>query len=450
MKLNRVCKRIAACMVAAAIMICAVPTSSVWATTDDSNDIGQSKKENQTNGTAKVETADPSIVTTNAISDWPQAPDILEETGVLMDTTTGTVLYNKMMDQRMFPASTTKIMTALLALENSSLDDQVVFTETGVKDAYAGSSNIGMQVGETLTMEQCLYTMMLKSANEVTTQVAEYVGGSVEDFINMMNQKAKDLGCTGTHFNNANGLPDDNHYTTPHDMALIGQAAIQNETFRKIIGTEVYTLEPTNKNPNARSFDNHHAMIHEGDWYYEGCLGGKTGYTDAAQSTLVTFAEREGMLLVCVLMKGDGTQIVKDTKTILDYGFDNFILEDLQQVGEVLQGGKVIVPENSKIESLEVSEEIQQDAVLWTYSFSGYKVGSVSITKQSYEQIKEHEKQEKIKKEEEEKNARIKAAAEKKEKKTQDTMKLIIFVLGILILLALVLVIIKVILNKKK
>jgi D-alanyl-D-alanine carboxypeptidase (penicillin-binding protein 5/6) len=430
-----------------------ISSMNVWATGNEienqsgeqSQDISESSENSATQGVA-----DSSIITTNGIPNWPQAADVLEETGVLLDTGSGTILFNKKMDQRMYPASTTKIMTALLAIENSNLDDTVTFTETGVKDAYAGSSNIGMQVGEVLTMEQCLYAMMLKSANEVTTQVAEYIGGSVENFVNMMNQKAEELGCTGTHFNNANGLPDDNHYTTAHDLAIIGQAAIQNETFRKIIGTVVYTIEPTNKNPNARTYDNHHAMIHEGDWYYEGCLGGKTGYTDASQSTLVTFAERDGLLLVCVLMKGDGTQIVKDTKTVLDYGFNNFKLLKLAAKGDVVQGGTGIIPSKMGEEELEVKEDIQQDMILTTYLCGDYPVGTVAVTKESYEQVKAQEEQEAIEKEEKAEREKIEKEQNEKQEHTQNVMKMIILVLCGLIAVTILLVILKVILNRKK
>ena len=455
---KRIFGAITVCTVSAAIVFGNICPVQVWATetatagNETGVPAGEQPEESREGTSAAVPPApaDPSVVTTNGIAGWPQAMDIAEETGILMDASSGTVLFNKSMDERMYPASTTKIMTALLALENSSLDEQVTFTETGVKDAYPGSSNIGMQVGEVLTMEQCLYAMMLKSANEVTTQVAEYVGGSVENFVNMMNQKAADLGCTGTHFNNANGLPDDSHYTTAHDLALIGQAAIQNETFRKILGTVVYTIEPTNKNLKARTFDNHHAMIHEGDWYYEGCLGGKTGYTDAAQSTLVTFAQRNNLLLVCVLMKGDGTQIVKDTKTVLDYGFDNFKVLEFTAKGEVIQGGQGIIPAGMEESELEVLEDVQQDKVLTTYMCSEYPVGSVTVTRESYDQVKVQEEQEDLEKEQQEEQKRIQKEQNKKKEHTQNTMKLIILVLCGLIVFTVLLVVIRLILNRKK
>ena len=178
-------------------------------------------------------------ITTNSITGWPQGPEIVDETGVLMEAETGTILYDKGMDQRMYPASTTKIMTALVVLENTEdLQTKVTFTETGTKEVAPDSANIQAQLGEELTVEQCLYASLLASANEVSSQLAEFVGGTKEHFVEMMNLKAQELGCSDTHFTNPNGLPDENHYTTAHDLALIMQAAIQNETFREIESTQ--------------------------------------------------------------------------------------------------------------------------------------------------------------------------------------------------------------------
>ena len=274
---------------------------------------------------AAVNNGNVCTVESNTWKGWPQAPDISCGTGVLMDAGTGQILYNKGMYDQRYPASITKVMTSLVAIENSNLDAQVTFTETGMADAYSGSSNIIPQLGETFTMEQCIYMIMLKSANDVSTQVAETIGGSVENFIDMMNQKAAELGCTNTHFNNASGLPDENHYTSAHDMALIAQAALQNETFRQVVSTPHYVVPSTNLS-GARDYTNHHKMMLDGErWYYDGCIGGKTGYTDASLSTLVTFSSRDGMDLIAVVMYGLGDDAVyEDTRQLLDYGYANF------------------------------------------------------------------------------------------------------------------------------
>lgn len=274
---------------------------------------------------AAVDNGHVCTVESNTWKNWPQAADIQCGTGIVIDADTGTILFNKGMDDQRYPASITKIMTCLIALENSTPDMQVTFTETGMADAYSGSSNIIPKLGETFTMEQCIYMIMLKSANDVSTQVAEVVGGSVENFVNMMNQKAAELGCTNTHFNNASGLPDENHYTSAHDMARIAQAALQNETFCRVISTQSYTVPETNLS-GARVYENHHKMLLDNSGiHYDGCLGGKTGYTDSSLSTLVTFAERGGLKLISVVMYGLGDDVVyNDTRQLLDYAFSNF------------------------------------------------------------------------------------------------------------------------------
>ena len=264
-------------------------------------------------------------ITTNAIEGWPQGPDTYSETAVLMDADTGTILYNKGMDEKRYPASITKIMTALLALENSNLDDQVTFTEECLADQTSDSGNIGMQVGEVLTMRQCLLALMIRSANDVATQIAVQIAGSVAAFADMMNQKAQELGCVNTHFVNASGMPDENHYTTAHDMALIFREAIKNQDFLDIIGTQSFTIDPTNMNPESRTYSTHHALVAQGaPEYYEGCFGGKTGVTEASKNTLVSGATRDGMTLIAVAMRADAGQVCQDHISMFDYGFNNF------------------------------------------------------------------------------------------------------------------------------
>ena len=285
-------------------------------------------------------------ITTNAIEGWPQGPDTYSETAVLMDADTGTILYNKGMDEKRYPASITKIMTALLALENSNLDDQVTFTEECLADQTSDSGNIGMQVGEVLTMRQCLLALMIRSANDVATQIAVQIAGSVAAFADMMNQKAQELGCVNTHFVNASGMPDENHYTTAHDMALIFREAIKNQDFLDIIGTQSFTIDPTNMNPESRTYSTHHALVAQGaPEYYEGCFGGKTGVTEASKNTLVSGATRDGMTLIAVAMRADAGQVCQDHISMFDYGFNNF------QKVEV-PGGAVTIPKDVQVSDL--------------------------------------------------------------------------------------------------
>ena len=261
-------------------------------------------------------------VQTDTLANWPQGPAIYAESGILVDLDTQEILYSKNIDKQLYPASITKIMTTLVAIESSSPEEPVTFSQHALDSIEWDSSNIGCRLNETLTMEQCWYAMMLNSANEVCCGVAEHISGSIEAFVDKMNQKAAELGCTNTHFSNPNGLPDETHYTTAHDMALIANAAYQNETFRQIFSTRQYEIPPTPQYTETRYLYNHHKMMQpDTEYYYEGCLGGKTGYTETALNTLVTIASRNGKNLLCVTMRTQGRQVYTDTASLFDYGF---------------------------------------------------------------------------------------------------------------------------------
>ena len=178
-----------------------------------------------------------------------------------MEQETGTILYSKNMDDQHYPASITKIMTALLVLENCDLDETVTFSAEAVYGTELGSSSIARDVGEEMTVEQTLYGMMLESANECAYALGEHVAGDIPTFVDMMNERAKELGCTNTHFNNTNGLPDEEHYTSAHDMALIARAAYAIPKFAEIVGTKNYTIPPTNKHEDSTPLNNHHQML---------------------------------------------------------------------------------------------------------------------------------------------------------------------------------------------
>lgn len=272
-----------------------------------------------------------SSLTIYAKESWPVGPEIMAESAIVIEAETGTVLYEKNSHEQMYPASITKILTALLAIENSSFDEEVTFSYDSVFKTEG--SGIGRDKDEVMTMEQCLYALMLNSANECAYAIAEHTGVTYENFVQMMNDRAKKLGCKNTHFNNPHGLTDEQHYTSSYDMALIGREAIRNDTFRKITSTTKYTIPPTNKHPNENTYlNNHHKMLlPESDYYYEYCIGGKTGYTEAAGNTLITFAERDGMTLICVVMKEKKPDHYIDTKELLDYCFSNFRLWNIAE-----------------------------------------------------------------------------------------------------------------------
>lgn len=262
-------------------------------------------------------------VQSDEIENWPTGPQITAQAAILMDANTGIILYAKNIHEKLYPASTTKILTSLLAMENGNLDDMVSFSHEAVFSVPLGGSNMGMDEGESITLEEALYGILVASANEVSNAVAEYVSGSISDFTDLMNERAAQLGCTDSHFINANGLFDENHYTSAYDLALISRAFFQNEMLCKISNTPRYHFEPSETQPDDFYKKNKHQLI-TGELPYEGVIGGKTGYTDQSRQTLVTCAEQNGMKLICVVFKEESPNQFTDTIELFNYGFQNF------------------------------------------------------------------------------------------------------------------------------
>jgi D-alanyl-D-alanine carboxypeptidase len=338
---------------------------------------------------------------------WPEGPDIETPNAILMEASTGTILYEKDAYSSQYPASITKIMTTLVALENVELNEVVTFSDDAINNTEG--SGIARDYGEQMTIEQCLYAVMLNSANECAYAVAEYVGGGdVSRFVDMMNEKAAELGCVNTHFSNPHGLFDEDHYTCCYDMALIAKAAYENETFRIITGTARYTIPPTNKHSEETPLQNHNEMLYPWQHYnyvYEYCTGGKTGYTEVARSTLVTYAEKDGMTLVCVVMHTESPNQWTDSRTLFDYGFDNFqllniadhenrydtetvetgSLNDNEPFVDIDQKAGIVLPKTADF--LDASPRIVYDStdenVVGTisYTYAGRDVGSADIKK---------------------------------------------------------------------
>lgn len=288
--------------------------TQVFATEIDSSDTAEQDASEDTS------TEEPAVITD------PDAPAIVANSAIVMDAKTGYILYGKNETKRCYPASITKVMTCLVALEHVNMTDTITFSENAIWGIERDSNHIALDVGEQITAEQCFYGILLQSANEAAWGMAEHVGGSLEGFADMMNQKAAELGCKDTHFVNANGLHDDNHYTTAYDMALITQAAIQNPMFRTIDETTYYQIPPTNLCEEPRDLWHQLKMLYPtSPYYYEPLEGGKTGFTDQARNTLVTYAEKNGMELICVMMDCEGAaNCYKDTATLYDYYFDNY------------------------------------------------------------------------------------------------------------------------------
>ena len=342
---------------------------------------------------------------TDNIQDWPQGPKIEGESAVLMDMATGTILYAKNADKVQYPASITKIMTSLLAAEHLDMKGKIVMSQSAAYGiGISDSSSIYADTGEELTMEQSMMAVMLQSANEMTLALAEQTSGSVKKFVELMNLRARQIGCTGTHFNNPHGLPDEMHYTTAKDMAKIARTAWYNPVFRKYATTVYYEIPPTNKFAETRYLLNHHKMMKGNTYAYEGVLGGKTGYTEAAGNTLVTYARKNNLGLVCVVMKSINGAY-SDTASLLDYGFQNFtrtavrsdpdeisishlpaekyILKDYKKtvLFKRTQTPSVVLPNGIDVSQITESRSMQKNSsglplLEITYSYNGQKTGS--------------------------------------------------------------------------
>ena len=249
-------------------------------------------------------------------------PDVKAEAYCVINRKDGSIVYSKNMDDRYYPASITKIMTALVTLEHcTDLDDTVVFNSEVMDSISSNSSTLNPVaiLDEEMTVRDALFGLMLNSANECASALAVYTAGSIDAFVEMMNEKAQELGAVNTHYMNAHGLDDDDHYTTAHDMAIIFDAALKNDVFRYVDSTAAYTIPATNKY-GERNCTSTNQLIN-GARPYEGVYAGKTGHTANAGRTLVTAAYRDGMDLICVIMKSDNDNFYSDTETLLDHAF---------------------------------------------------------------------------------------------------------------------------------
>lgn len=327
-------------------------------------------------------------------------PVIAGESGIVMEVSTGTVLYEKNMHAVHYPASITKVMTALLVIENCEMDEIVTVPPEAVYMEDKGS-HIALDEGEQLTVEQCLYAVMLASANDAAYALAVHAGGTIENFIDMMNKKARELGCLNTNFTNPHGLPDENHVTSAYDMALITRAALEYEMFRTAAGETYYEIPPSEYQKDLICMYNHHKMLGKNEYADEEVFAGKNGYTDDALNTLVTCARRGDMEIVCVVMRDGGSQIYEDTKAMIDYGLDNFskikidedrisFAEKLRNENPAFEGRTVVsfdedvyavVPVGATADDLEIKLDYDEalENVAVTYSYRGCAVGGADL-----------------------------------------------------------------------
>lgn len=331
---------------------------------------------------------------TNNIDGWPEGPKVYGNSAIVMDMNSGAILYGKKIDEQRYPASITKLLTVLIALENSNLDDDVLFSQESIDILRSDYASIGMRPGEILSMKDALYATMLASANEVAYAVGENVGqkmgGDYNTFIQAMNDKAQELGCTNSHWVNPNGLHDDQHYTTAHDMALIAAAVYQYDEFRKITQTMSYTIGPTNLVNESRTFQQKHMMLASWDEdYYEYATGGKTGYTDKSRTTLVTMADNGELELAAVVLYDFGADAYADTRAMFEYAFNNFskvMLKDQEKPEEIAsysdEDAYVLLPAGVSFSALKKNitvKDASQGSGTVTYTYEGQNVGSADV-----------------------------------------------------------------------
>lgn len=267
-------------------------------------------------------------------------PSVESGAAILMDADTGHILYQRNIKDPFYPASITKIMTALLAIENGNMNDLVTMSRNAVFSIERGSSHIALDTNEEVRLEQLFNALLLVSANDAANGIAEHVGGSLDEFANMMTAKAKALGAENTTFKNAHGLYNQEHITTAYDMALIAREVIKYPKFVEVINRKkTYTIPPTNKQTDTRYLANQHKMLRSSYKYYsENVIGGKTGYTDQSRHTLVTFAKKDGVTLIAVILKAQSQDMMyKDTYNLIDFGYNQVKKIALNKANQVIE-----------------------------------------------------------------------------------------------------------------
>ena len=284
------------------------------------------KKEAQMRKTLEVQS--------NLYENWPLGPAIGAQAAILIDANTGSILYEKNIHEKLYPASITKLLTTYIAMEECKLDEMVTFSENAVHSIkWWEDANMGVYPGSSLPMEDVLYGVLVGSANEAAYAVAEHISGNLENFSHLMNKTAKELGCLNSNFVSPNGIHDENHYTTAYDIALIAKAFFSNETLAKMSSTTRFDVPVTETQTREGIILTAKSLLHPGKTYaYDSLIGTKTGYTDYARQTLVSCAEKNGMKLICVILKEESPAQYTDTIELFDYGFENFTPITLDEV----------------------------------------------------------------------------------------------------------------------
>ncbi len=291
------------------------PTTSINNTSTTESNVTSSDSDNSATSNGSSAYADLT---------WPTAPNLVSKQAILMDADTGAILYEKNAYKRNYPASTTKILTGLLVARNAALSETVTFSKKAADSVEDGDATLSIKAGEQLSVEQALSGLLLYSANEIAYGLAEHVSGSLDAFVDQMNEEAKKAGALDTHFANASGLYDANHYSTPYDMALIARTCFNNPTFLQIDSQETYTIPPTNMTNEPRTFSNRNKLLPGLDYGYAYCVGGKTGYLPEGGYTYVSYAEKDGQRLIAVCFDSTSDDRFFDAETLFNWGYKNF------------------------------------------------------------------------------------------------------------------------------
>ena len=293
--------------------------------------------------------------------------NIYSPAAILIDANTGNILYEKNANQRMYPASTTKVLTALITLEHiNDLSKEITISRHAVNSVPVGSSIAGYRAGEIVTIEQVLNTLLICSANDGANILAEQVSGSTEDFAILMNQTAKGLGANNSNFVNAHGFHNPNHYSTAHDLALIARHAMKNEKFREIVRKIDYTIEPTNKVEEPRYFLNTNRLLRKGEYHMDEVQGIKTGYTSQAGNCLISYATKDGVDVIAVVLGGkvmpnQKSEVYEDSTTLLTYGLNNYSKQTILSKGNTVQE---VIPAKSGKQTLQLISENDITAIV--------------------------------------------------------------------------------------
>ena len=289
--------------------------------------------------------------------------NIYSDAVILIENQTGKTLYEKNSEQKMYPASTTKILTAIITIEKGNLSDKVTVTKSAIAQMKSGYSSAYLSEGEIISIEDLLKVLLVHSANDASNVLAEYISGSIEDFVNLMNEKAIELGCTNTHFVTTNGLHDDNHYTTAKDLAIITRYCMQNETFRKIVSMKKCVIAATNKS-DERVYKNTNDLINPSSgYYYPSCIGIKTGFTSEAKNCLISACSKNGLQVIAVVLGASITENYKsaryvDSKTLYDYVYSNYSIQNIAKASSVI---KTIEVKNATDETKSLDLKLEKE-----------------------------------------------------------------------------------------